>query len=179
MPSYTYKCDKCGHAIDRLHAPRTRVTLPCSECGHEYPTWQFPCPNIQSETTFLANRDDGFGNDNRSRRVAMARAKAAGVSTAGKLYCPGLCPPGESLSPKAWITDKADARRICRENNWSSETLGVKSDRIETEPKPYRVADDLVADEVKRVVKSREGDVSPKEHENLKHEVREQLTGAV
>lgn len=179
MPSYTYKCDQCGHETEWLHAVHTRASLECNSCGHAPMTWQFPCPNIQTETTFLANRDDGFGTDERSRKRAYAKARAAGVNPSGKIYCPSLCPLGEPLSPKAWVNDKADIKRICRKNNWSSETLGVTADKIEVAPKPYRVADDIVTDAVDRVVTERGGDVSPREHKTLRRETRERLTGTV
>ena len=177
MPTYTYKCDSCGHKAEEFHAAGERLSLDCVKCGTAPMTWQFPCPNLHTDTTFLANRDDGFGSDSASRKLAKAKAKAAGVSTSGMVYCPSLCPPGESLSPKAWIGGKADIKRICRKNNWSSADLGIKADKIDAEPKPYRVADDLVNNEVERIVDRQGGGASPKERTKLSREARERLAG--
>ncbi len=179
MPTYTYQCGTCGHKTEGFHAAHERLSLKCDECGESPMTWQFPVPAVHSDKTFLANRDDGFGTDNRSRQQAMAKARAAGVSTAGMVYCGGLCPPGEPLSPKAWIAGKADVKRICRENNWGSEDLGIRPAKIDADPEPYRVADDLVANEVERIVEDSNGDMSSRERENLSHDVRERLTGTM
>ncbi len=176
MPTYTYRCEACGHRTEGFHAARKRLSLECDKCGKSPMTWQFPCPNLQTEKTFLANRDDGFANDNHSRQAAKAKARAAGVNTAGMVYCPSLCPLGERLSPKAWVSGKAEAKRICRQNNWYSEDLGVRPAKIDAEPEPYRVADDLVAEEVDSIVESQGGDVSPKERVELSHQVRERVT---
>ncbi len=70
-------------------------------------------------------------------------------------------------------------KRICHKNNWSSEDLGIKAAKIDADPEPYRVADDLVANEVERIVEDKSGDVSPKELKTLNHEVRERLTGVL
>ncbi len=177
MPTYTYKCDACGNETDALHAAKDRVRLRCAKCNAEPMVWQFPCPNLSTDTTFLANRDDGFGSDNRSRMRAMAKARAAGVSTAGMVYCPGLCPKDEPLSPKAWVGGKADIKRICRENNWGSPEMGITATNHDTEPAPYRVADDLVKGEVDRIVQDNRGDVSPKERKQLTLDVAKRLKG--
>jgi len=178
MPTYTYKCDDCGYETERIHAARTRASIECSAC-EKLLTWQFPCPNIKTDTTFLANRGDGFGNDSNSRKLAHAKARAAGVNPTGKVYCPSLCPKGERLSPKAWVNDTADIKRICKDNNWSSETLGVKAVDKATEPAPYRVADDIVRDEVAKTVLERQGDISAREQKTLVAETRERLTGTM
>jgi len=176
MPTYKYKCDDCGYEEDAIHKPSQRIVLACQRCGFAPLRWQFPHPHLHTDTTFMANRDDGFGNDNRSRMAARAKAKAAGVSTSGMVYMPGLCPPGQRLSPKAWIGGKADVKRICRENNWGCEQLGVRAAESGAEPEPYRVADDLVENEVDRIVERNAGDVTPTERDKLTHEVRERLT---
>uniref|UniRef100_A0A6M3IN53 Uncharacterized protein n=2 Tax=viral metagenome TaxID=1070528 RepID=A0A6M3IN53_9ZZZZ len=142
-------------------------------------TWQFPCPNIQSDATFLANRDDGFGNDNVKRKRAHALARAAGVNPTGKIYCPSLCPPGEPFSPKAWISDKSDIKRICRKNNWDCPDMGVKAHSVESEPKPYQVADSLVEEEVQKRVAAANGNVTPRERLDMKHEIAERARGTM
>lgn len=177
MPTYRYRCDQCDAVEEHLHRSNKRFYIKCPGCGHAPMTWQFPTPNVQTGSTWLANRDDGFGTDDFRRKRAYAKARAAGVNPSGKVYCPSLCPLGEPLSPKAWISDKADAKAICQANNWSSDDLGVKSRPVEKDPEPYHVAPDLVQDEVERIVESREGDVSPKEHEELFHTTAERLKG--
>lgn len=180
MPTYTYHCDNCHHEIEDIHDAKTRLRLTCEACDWTPMTWRFPSPNIQTDSTFLANhRDDGFGADDASRKIAYARARAAGVNPTGKVYCPSLCPSGERLSPSAWINSKADVKARCRANGWGSPQMGIKPVQIDEAPKPYRVADDIVDGEVARVVRDNDGDVTPRERKQLTERVREQLTPAV
>ncbi len=177
MPTYAYVCDECGHRIERLHKPAERLRETCTQCGHAPMTWQFPTPNLHTETTWLANRDDGFGEDERSRKIAYAKARKAGVNPTGKVYCPSLCPLGESFSPEAWVDSKHQARQKCKQNNWYSEDLGVTPAPLDNDPKPYQVADDVVQNEVVRVVEARKGDLSARERKTIVDDTRERLSG--
>ena len=175
MPSYTYKCE-CGYASEQIHGPKKRLRLFCPVCEGKL-QWQFPCPNLHTDTTWLANRDDGFGADNTSRQRAYAKARAAGVNPVGKVYCPSLCRPGVPLDPEAWVTGKADVKRVCRKNNWSSPEMGVKADKIAEDPGPYRVAPDIVQNEVERIEYETGGDLTAKERKELPEATAERLAG--
>lgn len=177
MPLYEYRCDKCGAIEERMHAAKVRAWLTCPACGHEPMTWQFPAPALLTNTEFMANRDDGFGSRNRERKRAYARARAAGVNPTGKTYMPGLA---DSLyDPKAWINDNSDVARLCRQQGRACEGCGIHvkaPQRIDPpEPKPYRVADDIVERETSKAAVEF-GKLSVKERRQLKKETRERIT---
>lgn len=175
MPTYTFDCTRCARSEEAI-VPKTQKTGRCPACQSKM-TRRFPTPNIQTETTWLANRDDGFGDNIRGRRAAIARARAAGVSTSGKVYCPSLCRRGQQYDPQAWVADKADAARVARENNWDSPDLGVRSRPVEKESKPYEVADDIVARRLGAEVERREGDMTDKEQKDYFFDTKKKLSG--
>lgn len=141
----------------------------------------FPAPSLQTSTTFMANRDDGFGEDDISRKVAHAKAEAAGVSVTGKTYMSQLCPTGDRLSPKAWISDKDDAKRICEANGWECDELGTKMpayDKPHPDEGPYKIDEQIVRDEVDGMLARDEAEsVSQQEYNDLKENTRTRLQG--
>lgn len=121
-----------------------------------------------------AHVDDGFGSDQRSRRIAHARARAAGVNPNGKRFIPQLCPQGEPFSPKAWVSDTHDVIQRCTIEGWGCDgAVKVRARPHDTAPPPYRIADDIVESHVKQEIGN--NDVSSKERTELSHKVREQL----
>lgn len=143
----------------------------------------YPAPCLHTSTTFMANRDDGFGADERHRKIAHAKAEAAGVSTTGKTYMSQLCPKGEPLSPKAWISDKDDAKRICEDNGWGCEELGTTMPAYEgpgPDDEPYKIDEQIVKDEVDGLL-IRDGaeGVSRKEYDDLTDTTRTRLQGTI
>ena len=127
-----------------------------------------PFPNIQTNKTFMANRDDGFGTDELGRKMAYAKAKAQGVSTSGKFYNPQL---------QMWVESKDQIKKVCEERGLQCEGLvNVKGREPDTEPKPYRIADDIVQREVERTIRdSGETEIGPKEWTELTETTRERL----
>jgi hypothetical protein len=108
---------------------------------------------LKTTTSLMTGEDDGFGADDASRKIARARAAAAGVNIAGKKYHPGLCPKKDAFSPFAWYGDEMEVKR-------KAEALGrnvhgsiehhtpVRDADLAANERPYRVARRLVKPEV-------------------------------
>ena len=115
----------------------------------------FPIPHLRTNRTFMRNR-----------------------GTAGKFYCTQVARfPGD---PRAVISSKDDLARICREEGWGCEEVGVKRPRyLEPEPQDrYEVADDIVHDEIANI-EEREGPLPEKEKTDLFHDLKQKMSGDV
>lgn len=132
---------------------------------------------LKTGTTFLAGRDDGFGGDNRGRKVAYAKARAAGVNPTGKVFMKQLTRSGVPFDPQAWVSDETDVRRRCRQLGVGCEgSINVKTPQyIEPQKKPH-LADDIVAAECERIIDERGADLTAAERKNLPGEVRQRLS---
>lgn len=118
-------------------------------------TLPFGLAGIRTASTFAAGLGDPFEGNEAFRKLAMKKARAAGVNPNGKRYFPGLCPKGEPMSPKAWVDEmdaKAQIRATCERNGWSAEgdvnVKGVELDQPGPGEKPYRVSDHLIEQEL-------------------------------
>ena len=111
---------------------------------------------------FLSKSNDGFVGNDLGRKIALAKARQAGVSTAGKMFVPGLCPKGEMYSPKAWCGDKAEvvkkAEALGRNVEGSIQHFTPVRDKDYAKVEaPYRVAPKLVAEDVQEANQQRFG----------------------
>lgn len=130
----------------------------------------FPVPYLSTNKTFLAGRGDGFGNDDRTRKIRYAEAKRNGVSTAGKIWSPQL---------NTWIDGKDDVKRICQERNLDCDGV-VTHKAVQLDPHEdnrYQVADDIVDAEVDRIAEERGRPITGKELPSLREETQERLSG--
>ncbi len=127
---------------------------------------------LSTSTTFMANRDDGFGTDDRSRKRHHAKARAAGINPTGKVWSPQL---------NEWFSSKDDVKRICERKGMTCEGLvNVKGPAVEVKEGPYRVANDLVQEEVETIVaRDHEGHIGEQALTDLTETTRERLTGTV
>jgi len=146
MPTYTYKCPKCGSCCEEMHEPSDRLIIQC-ECG-ERMQWQFPCPALQTATTFLANRPE-------------SQRHGSGVWS-------------DQLNKV--IYSKDDIRRHCAETGDGCRELGIARREPIDDPlkQPYRPADDIVDAEVKKQLRKTPG-AKP---ETVRAETVERLAGA-
>jgi putative FmdB family regulatory protein len=187
MPLYEYQCTDCNNLIELFQTydemNEVKDSLRCQKCEGRM-QFVFPVPTLHTDTTFAAGWGDGFQNENSlHRKRAMAAARAAGVSTSGKTYCPSLCEKGKPKDPKAWVPHhdaKEYIRKRCRELNKGCEDLGVKQREPETDPHegPYTVAPDIVEREVERVVENDyEGNIAPEKLPDLVEATQERLSG--
>ncbi len=144
-----------------------RTTLPWGLC------------HLQTDSTFLRGSEDGFGTDARGRKLAYAKAKAAGVNISGMRWCGGLAT--EMYDPKAWVSTRADVKRVAQANGLGIEgTVNVKAPEVEHIEKPYEVANNLVEREVDRIVREdAQGDVSVRERRDLKEKTKVRLKGSM
>lgn len=139
---------------------------------------------LQTDTTFMAGRDDGCVDDFK-RRVAYSAARKAGVNPTGKTFHPGLCAQGKPNDPEAWISHdnaRADIKRRCEALNYAAEgDINVKQRQPETDPNegPYRVSDKIVQREVNEIVAKEHGGeaLPPKKMADLVEATSERMSG--
>lgn len=107
--------------------------------------------------------------------IYKRRAEAAGVDITGKVYYGTLAEyPGD---PRAWITGRGDAQRLCEERGWGCEgAVNVKMREPANPPAEVAVAEDIVRDHVDRRLECMEpGDRQRADVGEIAHEVTEQL----
>jgi len=172
-----YRCRKCKVKISETRNTLTPKDRKCPKCNKTMFETRAVHVGLKTDTAFMSGSNDGFGNDNTSRQIALKRAEAAGVSVAGKRFCPGLVDTqgDDQFDPNAWISSKSEAKKRCEEKGWKSDELGVKPRLDEPDGKPYRVCDELVSEEIEE----RLGDqtVSGKEMADLRETVTNELSG--
>lgn len=134
---------------------------------------------LKTDTTFMAGRQqqDEFDGNKQLRATAEAKARAAGVNPTGKFYCAGLAK--ERSDPEAWITGEGDVRRICKERGYGCEgSVTVKQPEVvpDHDEGPYRVADDIVHEEIDQRV----GDehITKRERDDMFETVQTELSGS-
>jgi hypothetical protein len=165
MPVYRFACDSCGREIDRYiqlanydqQAPQQR----CGPCEASLRRVFLP-PALKTTTRFMSGSNDGFGNDNFSRQIALARACIAGINVSGKKFHPGLCPKGDAFSPYAWYGDEVEAKQKALALGRSVEgsinaTAPIRDEDLAAMERPYRVAPHVVADDVQHEIDTQHG----------------------
>ena len=113
-----------------------------------------------------------------------AAAKAAGVSLSGKVYKSSLVRPefAGRFDPEALVDSTGDVKRVVEKNGWESHGI-VESDGIENQAespldKPYRVADDLVAERVESdLVAAGVDRISKREYLDISEKTRSLMEG--
>lgn len=138
-----------------------------------------PVVAIQTDTTFMlgSHIDDGLNAQNRAHH--LARARAAGVSTAGKRFIPQMVPEGDYGSPEAWVGGRQDVKDHCERTGDGCEGgIGMTVPAREQPPEPEMpaVAPDIVNEEVVRIVREEAGGTLPtRELRDLKEKVAADL----
>jgi len=134
-------------------------------------------PSLRTNKTFLANRGNPFEGDDAKAKRCVAAARAGGVNPTGKTYLGGLAK--YEGDPKAWIDGKGDVERVCAERGWGCEGSVTVEEPVNETPdlfeEPYRVADDLVQEEVAKRLNGET--VGTKERAELVEKVGDQLSG--
>ena len=160
------------------YRPDLRTTLPI-------------CTNIQTNATLTRNMPDEFDGNLRQRRVAEAKAHAAGVSTTGKRFVGQLCPKGEFFSPRAWVSE-SDYMGGCKalaiqqgkplnDDGFKATVKAPVNDKPEPGELPYSVNKAIVKravkDEIRERVKRGEPKPTPKERVELSEKLCEYHSG--
>ena len=165
MPLYEFSCPECGQRDERFISlaefDEKVQSQQCVACGQRLRK-VFSVPALVSDTGFMSGiaSDDGFGKDERGRKMALEKAKAAGVSVAGKRFHPGLCRRGVMFDPQAWygsrteVKKKADAlgRNV---DGCVTHRTPVRDEFYKKAEAPYECSPDLVKEEVKREIKQK------------------------
>jgi len=137
-------CKKCGGGL--------RPAGGCKLCVM-FTTGQ--TPSCVSDTTrFPGHLQGGAQFTNPAVRASyLAKARAAGVNPAGKVYSSSLAAcPGD---PRAWADSKGDQVKLLEDRGWSADG-DVKVKGREVEPAaPVRLAEDLVQGRMERELEQR------------------------
>ncbi len=111
-------------------------------------TGLFQLSGIRTCATFAAGLDRvGVMADPHIRKHHLAKAKAAGLDTVGKVYLGGLASgPG---AVDGWVTEtdaRAEIKQRCERNSWGCEgDVNVTKPEPESDPEPWKNADNLLA----------------------------------
>lgn len=109
-------------------------------------------PGIVTDTNFFNGTDDGFGNDQATRTRYRRQARAVGIDTTGKVYCPELCRKGLSggRDSAAWVprtNGRSHIKSVLQKRRWSSTgrvEVAEPSYDIPDEKEHYEPAPDIV-----------------------------------
>lgn len=174
---FRYRCKSCKTKHQEIREKLEYKTRLCRKCGRPMMETRVVYCGLQTDTTFMAGSDDGFGNDNRTRMAARKHAAEMGINISGKRWCPGMVDSkgGDRLDPNAWIGSKSEAKRKCADKGWYSEELGVTPDMSIPDKGPYKVCDEFVNEEIAE----RLGDetISQREMADLRESVTKELSG--
>lgn len=142
-------------------------------------------PNIITDTNFFRGTDDGFGNNQMMRRIYHQRARAAGIDTTGKVYCPELVSRSlqGGIDPAAWVPrteGRSHIKSVLERRRWSSTgRVEVKepSYEIPDDPEPYVPADDILEKATMLDVERNMPDATPSERKKIKAANAKTLAG--
>lgn len=140
---------------------------------------------LVTNKAFVAGRGDGFGTDEKSRKIAYRNARKAGVNPAGKIWSPQLARPGMGLGrdPLAWLDPsqaRSQVKAVCQKRGVACDgSVTVKEREPETDPcdKPYEVAESIVRDEVQDILSEHGSEMTSKEKSELHDQTKERLSG--
>ena len=160
----------------------------CQYCNRPMRLYlQSNLPATRTDKQFMASAgvsDDGFGNDERSRRIARARAEAAGVNVNGMRFHPGLCRKGVPYDPiNGWYSSRADVIRKaeakgCNVFGCIEHTTPIRDKDLAALERPYRPAASVVARDAERIVAEKYGPNATKAQvENTVEELRDRHAG--
>jgi len=133
---------------------------------------------LGTDTRFFQGHNDGLGDDQYSRTMLRRNAAKMGISIAGKKYFPQLCPKGETMHPFACAGTQAEIKeKLAILGRGAEGGINVPCPQQEHEPKPYRVADDIVEKEARLIARQNKmKKVGPKEKAALMEQVRKRIT---
>jgi hypothetical protein len=132
-------------------------------------------PGCMTDDVFLAGlgcNGSQFDGQERVGDEYKQIAKEAGVSVQGKVYMGSLAEyPGD---PKAWISSRADAERVCTERGWGCRgAVNVKTPQVAPLPS-VGVADDLVEHHAAKRIMEDPG-LAERPIEEVKEETKQKL----
>lgn len=157
-------CGKCGGAI---HPVRGCTLCPMFASGQT--------PTCRSDGTIFPSHLMG-GRQFKTAAVRnryLARARAAGVNTDGKVYCSSLADfPGD---PRAWVDSTGEQKRLLEERGWNATgDITVKAPDA-APPPPVRLAEDLVEERLSRKLEEMYPDAENGKVVKIKKKVIERL----
>jgi predicted nucleic acid-binding Zn ribbon protein len=180
MSEFVYKCWKCRYRRLIHQRGKDEQELYCPRCGRKLMQTN-PVHGLVTDTTFMigSHVNDGFGGDERTRKLARARAKELGVSVAGKRFCPGLVDSegNDPYDPRAWVSSRADVQNRCVEKGWGCKgSINVTPRKSDTEPEPYQCNPNFVEEEIAEI-QDEHGPLSAKETAELRENLTAKFSG--
>ncbi len=154
MPLYAYECSRCDVVFETM-GPMSRCSdpMPCPDCGSLSQRRYLP-PTCVSDCTQY--RGDNTGGAQFSlpgeRKLYMDPAKAAGVTTEGKVYYPELA--RFQGDPKAWCGSNDDIRRVATENGYNVDGDVKVRARRDVEPEVGGINETIVEEGVANLLKA-------------------------
>lgn len=141
MPSYTYRCEKCGCGVDERHAAGKRLSLTCPNCNHSPMQWQFPICSIQTDSTFFAGAgtllDQFDGDEAELNRVMTNCKKQGGKPSLNDFYAPGIA--RSTGDPAAFIPasgGRGYVKQLCEQRGTGCEGMVNVKARPKDKPLP-------------------------------------------
>jgi hypothetical protein len=106
-------------------------------------------------------------------------AAARGVDTNGRRYIAGLARyPND---PEAWVSDRSDVLRVCRDRGWSCDGLvEFKAPPAEAPPQDTPIGEDILESHVQACLRGYDpAERTPRLTEDIREACRQELTGEV
>ena len=149
MPTYQYRCE-CGRTVERSHSSEKRLKVTCELCGGQM-QWQFPCPYIQTDTTFLAG-------------VAKNQRKGSGFY---------------SHQLQRVVYGRDDIKKELHTRGWGSEDFNIEPRLPDKDPfeKPYKVSPAIVERRIADKEEERGVPFTPKERAKKTEQLSAELSG--
>lgn len=158
MPVYTYRCKQCGRTEEAIHAAGSRSRLICEVCGALL-TWQFPSPNLRTDTTFRQGTgtllDQCGGNVKEAEKIVAACRRQGGNPGYNDYYLPGVA---QSMGdPEAFVPageGRDYVKKLCRKRGTSCRGL-VEVEAPDRPPvKNVPLAESVIRRMTKKAVKA-------------------------
>ena len=176
---FSYHCRKCKTRHQEVRQVLAFKSRMCPKCNRPMLEKRVIHVGLGTDTEFMAgvNEDDGFGNVEWMRKLARKKAADAGVNVAGARYCSQLNAPGKSLSPEAWVRNKSDVKRRCKELEVGCNgSVTVQAPEHEIVKKPYRISEKHLNREMKKLTKDQH--LTPQQTMDLREKTGDRLSGA-
>ncbi len=123
MPLYEYECKRCHTHFEEFQSMKDAPLKDCmvQECGGTMErlissTHIGLCDTHMLRDAYKTRESFDDPHDQKRTEIYRKKAEAAGVSTTGKWYHPGLAV--ELGDPMAWVGSISDIKDVCKMRGW-------------------------------------------------------------
>jgi hypothetical protein len=100
-----------------------------------------------TDRAFFEGRWEGHQTPEKFKALDYAAAKAAGISTAGKVYMSGVADRRGPRDPEAWVDSVGSLKRLVQKRNMTCEGI-VNNVAVELPPKPDVPLNDSIVNNI-------------------------------